>query len=537
MAFPTPSAPRWQLKPLGESARAALGRPSVEIGEGGASLGRDPSNTVALTSAAVPQVSSHHARLELAGGRLIVHDLSSTNGTLVNGLRRERAELSSGDILELGEGGPRFAVVLESGLEQTAMIPPTRGTAGAPSLGQTAMISLRKALGLPETGAVDAVVRERFRRLVFVLLLGSLAILGLGLWALFHFQRQYAEDAAVMNRVEVQTARLEELQRELGDDLRARIRESDLRIEAQMQAWVGERSSLTAERVQLEEHINRLEREGSASEGELATLRQHLEQTSQKLERFSPVEMEESKLAEVARVRASVVLIEVQLSFRDRATGKRMFISDDGEGERVNFEDRGELLMRQSTGSGFCVSEKGRILTNAHVVSPPEFKEPLPISEDDALLPEIELAVVFSGESLRRPAKVVHLADQEADDLALIEIEPFEGMPHLGVLEFDAPPPAPGSEVYLYGFPLGTYAIQEGDRVIASTLKGILSRVVGGYLQVDAGVHPGISGGPLTDATGRVLGVVTSVQQTPRGEIAPAIGYVVPIAMARKVFD
>ena len=110
-------------------------------------------------------------------------------------------------------------------------------------------------------------------------------------------------------------------------------------------------------------------------------------------------------------------------------------------------------------------------------------------------------------------------------------------MPRLELSDLDSPPPAAGTEVYLCGFPLGTFAVQEGDRVIASTLKGILSRRVGPYVQIDAGVHPGISGGPVTDANGKVIGVVCSVQATPKGEIAAAIGYALPIGSARRMLS
>jgi S1-C subfamily serine protease len=168
-------------------------------------------------------------------------------------------------------------------------------------------------------------------------------------------------------------------------------------------------------------------------------------------------------------------------------------------------------------------------------VSPPDFSQSLELAGGSAFDTEVEIAVVFSGESKRRPARILAVDNQEDDDIALIAITPYEGMPHLPQLTLNEPPPPPGTEVYLYGFPLGTYAMQEGDKVIASTLKGILSRRVGSFLQIDAGVHPGISGGPLTDASGRVLGIVCSVQQTPQGEIAPSIGYVLPIALAERV--
>jgi S1-C subfamily serine protease len=88
----------------------------------------------------------------------------------------------------------------------------------------------------------------------------------------------------------------------------------------------------------------------------------------------------------------------------------------------------------------------------------------------------------------------------------------------------------------LLGFPLGNFALQEGRTVIASTFRGILSRIVDGSLQVDAGVHPGNSGGPITDPLGRVIGIVSSVQATPEQTAVYTIGYGIPIAEASSIW-
>ena len=47
-------------------------------------------------------ISREHARVEVDGASVVIHDLSSRNGTWVNGERAESAELNSGDEVALG---------------------------------------------------------------------------------------------------------------------------------------------------------------------------------------------------------------------------------------------------------------------------------------------------------------------------------------------------------------------------------------------------------------------------------------------------
>ncbi len=64
-------------------------------------IGRDSSSAVAINDA---EVSRKHARLTFQGGKYVIEDLGSTNGTFVNGQRlASPAVLKSGDVVSLGE--------------------------------------------------------------------------------------------------------------------------------------------------------------------------------------------------------------------------------------------------------------------------------------------------------------------------------------------------------------------------------------------------------------------------------------------------
>ena len=64
------------------------------------SLGRGPENDIVVSDSAV---SGQHCRIQPEGGRFVLHDLQSTNGTFVNERRVGRQLLSEGDVIRLGE--------------------------------------------------------------------------------------------------------------------------------------------------------------------------------------------------------------------------------------------------------------------------------------------------------------------------------------------------------------------------------------------------------------------------------------------------
>ena len=522
MEIPRPQRRGLRLKPLQVPGLAAL----LEARGGRLSLGRAEDNDVSLSGDAFPSISSHHALIVERGAELWVEDQGSRNGTFVNGVRVERQALKAGDVLQLGPVGPRFLVVPADPLSETMFVDP------------------RQVRGKVSEERVSELVASGARRLLRTFgVVGIAVVVALVIWALSLFRRgtQRSRDLerTLAEREATHQLELAEARRWIGE-----LKAIDAKRQAELTAERGERDAYVRE---LESSIARSEEDAAelaarlaaletsgASASEIARLEADIARTQAEIgearaqfARFDPVNLEQVRLEDVSRVREAVVLLEVSVQLLDRDTNGLLHVSVEGE---PNFEGRGEPWSLESTGSGFCIDPAGWILTNAHVVGPGEDAGLLSLLAEGPIESRLEVRVVFSGSSRRVPARV-HSVAQDVD-LALLQIEPFEGMPYLESFSTEGAPLEAGTDVYLFGFPLGNYALQEGETVIASTFRGILSRRVGRNLQVDAGVHPGNSGGPITDAAGRVIGVVVSVQAMPDHSAVYTIGYGIPIAEA-----
>jgi S1-C subfamily serine protease len=320
--------------------------------------------------------------------------------------------------------------------------------------------------------------------------------------------------------------------------LQARLSSASSAYEQQKLAWESQRQGLQQERGALQARIQDLAARAQTSQSELDQLRQQLTHTNDQLQRYDPVNVERARMQEIGRVQRCVVYIETKVHFRNTKTGMLLRVRNEATaatGPEVSFAETDPVFELESSGSGFCIAADGSIVTNAHVVHP-HAGDSIELGPDERLQPEFVYAVVYSGTAERREARLVRALEDNDQDLALLRIEPFAQMPVLEGFRTDTVVPPTGAEVYLHGFPLGKSALQDGDRVIASSFRGILSRTVSNWLQVDAAVHPGNSGGPLTDASGRVIGVVTRVQKLAANTIAPEMGYVIPIAAVAQLW-
>ncbi|HHI70372.1 MAG TPA: DegQ family serine endoprotease [Rhodobacteraceae bacterium] len=149
----------------------------------------------------------------------------------------------------------------------------------------------------------------------------------------------------------------------------------------------------------------------------------------------------------------------------------------------------------QALGSGFVISEDGYIVTNNHV-----------IAEADEI--EIEF---FSGETL--PAKVV--GHDPKVDIALLKVESDKPLPYVSFGDSDLM--RVGDWVMAMGNPLGQgFSVSAG---IISARNRELSGTYDDYLQTDAAINRGNSGGPLFNMDGEVIGVNTAILSPNGGSI------------------
>lgn len=510
----------------------ARGEP-VAVPPQGLVLGRAESSGFVLDARAFPTVSAQHARVQPRGEGWELADLGSTNGTSVNGTSASVHALEAGDLIELGgPQGARLLVVGGEALERTQFVrraPPAKATtADLDELSATGIHRLRNAMGLPPRATR---AQRWLRRAPYALGLVLALALGLVGWRATRELRSDQLD---------HTGALGEL-RTRNDALEAQLARAAAQLEEQQQQWEQRKLALERDRDALLVRLSEIEAGGRSSAGELTSLRSELEGTKARLEQYDPVQLAaraKGRLAEVLAVAASVVYIEKREVLRERGGERYLHKRGARSSELRTLAPESQLeTLGLESGSGFCISPQGWIATNAHVVSGGQSLGKTYEFEGVELIEDTLVEVVFSGTSTRRAARIEAIAGAGAQDYALLRIVPFEGMPYVRGFALDAPLPATGDEVRLFGFPLGDALLQEGDLYTASVFGGTVSRTrADAYFQVQSAVYPGNSGGPVVDIEGRVIGIVTRVQVAPGGEIASDIGYALPIAGLAQVW-
>ena len=228
----------------------------------------------------------------------------------------------------------------------------------------------------------------------------------------------------------------------------------------------------------------------------------------------------------VDRVSPAVVSIQVksrpqrQLSNFEGSPFERFFDDfaerfGDQDNGRNPFGDRGDRGNRRNfatgMGSGFLISDDGYVVTNGHVV-------------DDA----DEVSVILQDGTVL-DAEVIGVDDKT--DLALVKVQADHVFPFVSFATQEA---RVGEWVMAVGNPFGL-----GGTVTAGIVSARGREIGAGpyddFLQIDAPINRGNSGGPTFNLRGNVVGVNTAIFSPSGGSVG--IGFAIPASLAVDVID
>jgi serine protease Do len=171
----------------------------------------------------------------------------------------------------------------------------------------------------------------------------------------------------------------------------------------------------------------------------------------------------------------------------------------------------GDVQMEQrAAGSGFLISADGYVVTSDHVVAQADGIE------------------VILDDGTRHPAQV--RGRDPKTDLALLKIDAGKALPYVELGDSDQA--KVGEWVVAVGNPFGLGGSVTAG-IISARGRDIQSGPYDDYLQIDAPINRGNSGGPLFDTQGRVIGINTAIYSPTGGSVG--IGFAVPSSMAKDI--
>lgn len=187
---------------------------------------------------------------------------------------------------------------------------------------------------------------------------------------------------------------------------------------------------------------------------------------------------------------------------------------EDQFGQRGNPNDNRKKRPRfgQSMGSGFIISADGFVVTNNHVVA------------------DAAEVVVVMDDGVEMNAKII--GTDPRTDLALLKIE---AVADLEFVEFSDAEARVGDWVVAIGNPFGLGGTVTAG-IVSARGRDINANAYDDFIQIDAAVNRGNSGGPAFDTTGKVVGVNTAIFSPSGGNVG--IAFAIPASVVKQVvFD
>ena len=172
----------------------------------------------------------------------------------------------------------------------------------------------------------------------------------------------------------------------------------------------------------------------------------------------------------------------------------------------------GPMRRATSLGSGFVIDPAGLVVTNNHV-----------IAEADEVRVTLHDDTTYEAEILGR---------DPATDLAVLRIDPREPLP--AVVWGDSDRARVGDWILVIGNPFGL------ENTVTVGIISARGRVINAgsyddFLQTDASINRGNSGGPMFNLDGEVIGINTAIFSPSGGSVG--IGFAIPTALAKPLID
>jgi serine protease Do len=169
-------------------------------------------------------------------------------------------------------------------------------------------------------------------------------------------------------------------------------------------------------------------------------------------------------------------------------------------------------IQRVALGSGFIIDPTGYVVTNNHVVANAD-----------------KVTVIFQDNS-KHPAKVI--GRDSKTDLALLKIDTKDPLPYVGW--GDSNETHVGDWVLAVGNPFGLGGTVSSG-IISARGRDIHSGPYDDFLQIDASINRGNSGGPTFNLEGQVIGINTAIYSPNGGSVG--IGFAIPSSLAKPVIE
>ncbi|MCH6257014.1 Do family serine endopeptidase [Puniceicoccaceae bacterium K14] len=229
---------------------------------------------------------------------------------------------------------------------------------------------------------------------------------------------------------------------------------------------------------------------------------------------FAPI-IGDAQKAVVSVYTANVVKVVNSASSREEEMLRRFFgMPSPRQQQPSDDEDYKEQRVPQGIGSGVIVREDGYVLTNSHVIT----------SQNNEIADEV-LVMLNDGRELQ--AEVI--AKDDRTDVAILKVDATD-LPYLSIADSDNI--EIGDIVFAIGNPMGVgQTVTQG--IVSATERSIGIYGPGGYenfIQTDASINRGNSGGALIDVDGRLIGINSAILSQTGGSVG--IGFAIPSNLA-----